>query len=66
VTLVTRLRIFFVSIPMIPVQEGTLPAWPECEVDRGPDLAARGIVLTLFMSLPFWIVLLLVAWHVST
>jgi hypothetical protein len=50
---------------MMPVREAQLPAWPETRPDDDPVLAARGIVYSVMLSLPFWFVVAVLTWWFS-
>jgi hypothetical protein len=66
VTIVTPARVSFVSIPMMPLSESQLPAWPETSPEDDPMLAARGIVYSVVLSLPFWFVVVVLTWWMSS
>jgi len=55
-----------VSLPMISVTDGELPAWPATSPEDDPALAARGVVFSVGLSLPFWLVVAFVAWHLAS
>lgn len=64
-TVGTPARVLLVSIPMVPLTESQLPAWPEARPEDDPMLAARGIVYSVVLSLPFWFVVIVLTWWMS-
>jgi hypothetical protein len=55
-----------VSLPMISVCDGEFPAWPDTQPDDDPMLAARGVVYTMGLSLPFWLSVAILAWWITS
>jgi hypothetical protein len=51
---------------MTPVRVVQFPAWPDTCPDDDPMLAARGVVFTVILSLPFWFAVALLVWWMST
>jgi hypothetical protein len=47
---------------MISVADAELPAWPETSPPDDPMLAARGVVFSMGLSLPFWFSVAVFAW----
>jgi hypothetical protein len=64
VTVVTGIRVFDVSTPILPTPNAALPAWPDTCPEDDPILAARGVLYSVVFSLPFWLVVASLAWHV--
>jgi hypothetical protein len=66
VTRVTEAKIFDVSRSMISVVDGDLPSWPETSPSDDPILAARGVVYSMGLSLPFWFSVAVFAWWLAS
>lgn len=54
------------SLPMISVADGEFPSWPETSPEDDPMLAARGVVYTMGLSLPFWLSVAVLAWWMTS
>ena len=54
------------STPILPTPNAALPAWPDTCPEDDPILAARGVLYSVVFSLPFWVVVASLAWHVMS
>jgi hypothetical protein len=51
---------------MISVVDGEFPSWPETSPTDDPMLAARGVIYSMGLSLPFWFSVAVFAWWLAS